>query len=294
VIFLQILRATGHPEAGWDFVRAELGSHAVYAYLVLLSFWAVRKIAAGARALGPSLERLTPAAARTGNFFAGTTSVAGPVVLTALLTLVLSLNLYWRWGVAVAAIILPYIALPVFPIMTMFWVYVAVLVGLDRLGRQQMELGPFPEDTSLGLRPVGALAFTAFLIFCAETVPFLLVNLRDRVQLIVGLTFFIAGVVVFFLSMWLLHRQMVDAKRRHLAWVRRLYGEAFAPLRPKPTVEGLQARAPLMGAAEALEKRAVAIQEWPFDDRTMARIVAISTGVVTTVVARFVARAVGL
>jgi hypothetical protein len=294
LIFLQVLWAMGHASLGWEFVRTQLSSHAVYAYMVLVSFWAARKIAREARALEPSLQRLASPSARTGNVFAGMTSVAGPVALTVLLTIVLSINLLGRWGAAPAAIILPYLAVPIFPIMTMFWVYVSVLVGLDRLGRQPMELGVFPEDTSLGLRPVGALAFTAFLVFCAETLPFLLVNLRDRLQLILGLCFFVAGVVVFFLSMWRLHRQMMAAKARHLAWVRALYGEAFAPIRPRPTLEGLQARAPLVSAAEALEKRALSIQEWPFDDRTMARIVAVSTGVVTTTLARFVMRAVGL
>jgi multisubunit Na+/H+ antiporter MnhC subunit len=275
-------------------VRAQLSGHAVYAYMVLLSFWAVRKIETNARALEPALQRLTPGAAPTGNVFAGMGNAVGPVALTAVLTAVLSVNLLRRWEIEAVAILLPYLALPVFPIMTLFWVYVVVLVGLDRLGRQAIELGPFPEDTSLGLRPVGALAFSAFLIFCAATGPFLLVNLRDRVQLIVGLTFFLAGVGVFFLSMWRLHRQMVEAKARHLAWVRGLYGEAFAPLRPRPTLEALQARAPLVSAAEALEKRAVAIQEWPFDDRTMGRIVAISTGVVSTLLGRFALRALGL
>jgi hypothetical protein len=46
--------------------------------------------------------------------------------------------------------------------------------------------------------------------------------------------------------------------------------------------------------AEGFEKRALAIQEWPFDDRTMTRIVGISTGVVTAIIVRFVLRAMGL
>ena len=294
VIFLRILRVTGHSSVGSEWVLDRLSSHAVYAYMVLLSFWAVRKIGTNARTLEPALQRLRRDAPATHNVFAGMSSAVGPIALTAVLTVVLSVNLLRSWEMAAVAILLPLLALPIFPIMTLFWVYVVVLVGLDRLGRRPMELGPFPEDTSLGLRPVGALSFTAFLIFCAATVPFLLVNLRDRVQLIVGLAFFVAGVVVFFLSMWRLHRQMVEAKVRHLAWARGLYGEAFSPIRPQPTLEALQARAPLLSAAEALEKRAVAIQEWPFDDRTMGRIVAISTGVVTTLLGRFALRALGL
>jgi len=94
--------------------------------------------------------------------------------------------------------------------------------------------------------------------------------------------------------MWRLHRQLLEAKRRHLAWARSLYTEAYEPVRENVTLEAIRERAPLVSAAEAIEKRAGLIQEWPFDDRTMTRIVAISTGVVTAIISRMVLRSVGL
>jgi hypothetical protein len=178
--------------------------------------------------------------------------------------------------------------------MTLFWVYLALLVGLDRVGREPMKLGSFPEDLSLGLGPVGTTVFDAFLIFCVITVPFLLGSLMDRLDLAIGLAFFGAGVGAFFLSVWRLHRQMVETKRMHVAHTASVYGEMYEPLRAQMTPATLQACATPLNAAEGLARRALAIQEWPFDDRTMTRIVAISTGVATAVIARSVLSAIGL
>ena len=41
------------------------------------------------------------------------------------------------------------------------------LLGLDRLGQERLSLDPFPQDTSLGLAPVGSLAFTGFALLLA-------------------------------------------------------------------------------------------------------------------------------
>ena len=157
-----------------------------------------------------------------------------------------------------------------------------------------MTLGSFPEDLSLGLGPIGATVFHAFLILCAISVPFLIVSLRDRLDLSIGLAFFGAGVGAFFLSTWRLHGQMVETKRKHVTRAGMLYAETYEPLGAQMTPQKLQACAPQLSAAEALVRRASAIQEWPFDERTMTRIVAISTGVVTAVIARSIVSAVGL
>ncbi|HET7009594.1 MAG TPA: hypothetical protein VFI11_02360 [Anaerolineales bacterium] len=215
-------------------------------------------------------------------------------MLTALVTAVESAPRALLEGVVPTLLFAPYQGVWVLPMMTLFWVYIAFLIGLDRLGRKPMNLGSFPEDLSLGLGPVGSTVFHAFLIFCAMTVPFLLVSLRDRLDLTIGLAFFGAGVGAFFLSVWRLHRQMVETKHPHVSRAGMLYAETYDPLRAQMTPATLQACAAPLNAAEALMRRALAIQEWPFDERTMTRIVAISSGVATAVIARFVLSAIGL
>jgi hypothetical protein len=87
---------------------------------------------------------------------------------------------------------------------------------------------------------------------------------------------------------------MVAAKARYVAAARALYLEAYAPRRRTPDTDTLRRQAPLLGAAEALEKRAESILEWPLDERVMARVVIVTTGVFTSLVAALVLSQVGL
>jgi hypothetical protein len=298
VVLMGLMRASGQPgHAGlsWALVTDWLPSHGVQSYMIIVSFWAVRKLAADVRALGPTISNLCPARENGApSPFAGMGSLAGPLVLTIVVSALESAKTAVIWGVVPAFLILPYMGVWVLPMLTLIWVYIAFLLGLDQLGRRQMNLESFPEDLSLGLGPVGTAVFNAFLIFCAITVPFLFVSLRDWLDLTIGLTFFGAGVGAFYLSVWRLHRQMVEIKATHVFRTRAVYAEMYVPLRAQMTPATLETSAASLGAAEALVRRALAIQEWPFDERTMTRIVGISTGVVTAIIARFILSAVGL
>ena len=101
-------------------------------------------------------------------------------------------------------------------------------------------------------------------------------------------------VAMFFLSMSRLHRQMADAKAGYIAQMRALYAEAYGPLRAKPTVKTLEARASLLSTAHALAERAERIQEWPVDERMTALVAIIVTGVVTSLIVRVLLVAAGL
>jgi hypothetical protein len=166
---------------------------------------------------------------------------------------------------------------------TFVWVYLTLQVGLRRFGRLRLSLDAYPNDFALGVRPAGTVAFTGFWTLVVTVTPLLLVTSSNRLALGVGLIVLLGGVAAFFLSLRGLNRQMVAAKRRELARARRLYSQAFQPVRDEPTLEALQRHAGLLNAAEALEKRAERIQEWPFDERTVARVVAISTSVLAAI-----------
>jgi hypothetical protein len=49
-----------------------------------------------------------------------------------------------------------------------------------------------------------------------------------------------------------------------------------------------------LNAAEALEKRAERIQEWPFDEATFTRVVTIASSVAAVIIARLILDPVGL
>jgi hypothetical protein len=87
---------------------------------------------------------------------------------------------------------------------------------------------------------------------------------------------------------------MVEVKAGELAVARELYAEAYEPVRAAQTLEALERQHSLLGAADALEKRAEAIHEWPIDEGIWARVITITTSVVAITIARLILEPFGL
>jgi hypothetical protein len=88
--------------------------------------------------------------------------------------------------------------------------------------------------------------------------------------------------------MYRLHRQMLAVKEREIAIARGLYGEAYEPVRVSRTLDVLEERQGLLSAADAFEKRARAIHEWPVDEGTFARVATIATSVTAATIGRLI------
>jgi hypothetical protein len=146
----------------------------VFAYEVVLTFWAVGRFTRERDTVQRSVDKLAagPEQAAT-PVFGGMASTWGPLALT----LVFVMVTVWRTTVVgdlgAALVWLPVAVLLNLPLMTAVWAYLALLVGLYRLGRRTLSLAAFPEDLSLGLGEVGRLAFTAFWIYGAGFAPVL-------------------------------------------------------------------------------------------------------------------------
>jgi hypothetical protein len=87
---------------------------------------------------------------------------------------------------------------------------------------------------------------------------------------------------------------MVAVKATEVAIARELYAEAYDPVRTARTLEALERQARLLGAADALEKRAHAIHEWPIDEGTLARVITIATSVIAITIGRLILDPLGL
>jgi hypothetical protein len=267
-------------------------SQVALAYVVVLCLWGVGRLARGARAIEPELARLTKTE-RPVYIASDVTTVAGPLALTLAISIVNTAGSIGRFGPSAIAIV-PLLALSLLPITTFVWTYLELLVAIDRLGRERLALDVFPQDRSLGLGSVGSLAFTGFVVLIAAAVPILVTASSNLSTVAVSLLVVAVTVAMFFLSMSRLHRQMADAKAGYVARMRALYAEAYAPLRAKPTVKTLEARASLLSTAQALAERAEQIQEWPVDERMTALVAIIVTGVVTSLIVRVLLVAAGL
>jgi hypothetical protein len=177
---------------------------------------------------------------------------------------------------------------------TFLWTYASLQLGLDRLGREHLRPDAARIDPTLGLRPLGGVAFMGLWMLLAWLVPLLLTGLPDLVGVAIGIAVLGGALATFFLSLLRLHWQMVEVKESELAIARGLYAQAYEPVGKAPTLEALERQHSLLGAADALEKRARAIHEWPIDEGTVASVITIATSVIAVTIARLILDPLGL
>lgn len=289
------LELTGRNPMGWQLGLFLIPEALVYCYAIMHAIWGADKIARDANDLEPRLVELTSAGQEPSpRIFRGMGNTTGPVLIAlvislSLLDVVVEMEAWW-----VVLALLMFNVIIHLPITTLFWTYLMLMFGLNRLGTRHLAFDAYGGDKSLGLLPVGKLAFTGFWVFAANLAPILLVSLTSVVSLAVGLLVFVAGAVAFFLSLWRVHEQMGRARQRQILEAQTLYEQAYEPLMTTHTLEILEERSGLLSAAEALERRAEAIQTWPFSDALLTRIVVIGLSVVTAIVVRLVMKPLGL
>jgi hypothetical protein len=262
---------------------------------ILLSLWGAARITDELRRVGRALtEVVEQDEGDVRAVFRGMDSTVAPLLLTAAGVLVLPLDeaLTGEPGAAVIQAV-TWVVVGI-PLWTAVWVYLTLQLGLNRLGRGHLTLQGYRGDRSLGLRPVGRLAFTGFWMLIGSVGPLVLTNVSDAAGVILGIAVLVVGIGLFFLSLRRLNRQMVVVKQRELDRARVLYMQAYDKVRDQPTLEVLQGQVGLLNAAEALEKRAERIQEWPFDEATFARVITIASSAVATIIARLLLEQVGL
>jgi hypothetical protein len=291
LILLLSLTASGQsPDAaGWFSV---LLPQAALGYVTFISLIGTARLFRGARALASDLATL--GIKEETAFFPWMASVAGPLVLLLVVSAISFLAGVQKWGPVSGVADLPLLLANTLPIMTFVWTYLALLAGINALGRFRLALDPFPQDRSLGLGPVGSLALTGFWLVLAAAIPLIVVTADNVATVAMSLAVVGVSTALFFLSMFRLHRQMGEAKARYLMTTRGIYGDAWAPVRLKPTLKALQAQGPVLAVAQALVDRAERVQEWPIDERATAWVAVVVTGVVTSLIVRLVLVAAGV
>jgi hypothetical protein len=267
-------------------------NYAALSLAVILALWGTERIARRVEALRAKASAVLEADG--GVSFAGMNSVVGPLAISVAAAIAFAISALVRDGWAAAALRgATWIVLGL-ALWTFLWTYVSLQVGLNRLGRVHLRRDAALVDPSLGLRPLGGVAFMGLWMLLACVVPVVLTGLPDVVGVVIGATVLAAAMGTFFFSLWRLHRQMVSIKEEQLALARKLYAEAYEPLRTDPTLASLDRQQALLSAADALEKRAHAIHDWPVDQGTWAWIITIATSVVALTVGRLILKPLGI
>lgn len=285
------VRLSGQLFGAQDFVNL-LATQGVLAYACFVLLWGGGLVGRQAAVVQQELARLAPRAAAT-DLFRGVGSVRGPLLLTAIVVVIASAYGWTRYGPLPPLAALPLLFVYLTPILTFVWVYLTILTDVNRLGREPLALDVFPQDRTLGLEKLGSLVSTGLGLVLVAAVPVLLASSDQPVTLGISLTIVGVAVAIFVLSMWRLHRQMAAAKTQYIAIARRLYAEAYAPIRQETSVATLEAQSSVLRAAQTLEERAHNLPSWPIDEGTLRFIAVVITGVVTSLIVRGLFAAAG-
>src|SRR5215208_165990 len=103
---------------------------------------------------------------------------------------------------------------------TFVWTYVTLQLGLNRLGRERLVPDAARVDPSLGLRPLGGVAFTGLWMLLVWLVPVVLTGLSDVTGAVIGMLVLALALAGFFVSLSGLHRHMVEVKAGELGIAR--------------------------------------------------------------------------
>ena len=288
-----LLLGTDRSSAVWEQSRTLVVlNYVALGFAVLIALWGSRRIARRLETL--LLETSRALAAPVGHPFRGVNGTAGPLAASAVVAVVFGVTALARDGLAPALLRGSTWFVVGIPLWTFLWTYGSVQLGLHRLGGVRLAADAGRGDPGLGVQPLGGVAFTGLWTLLVWLVPVLLTGLNDLVGVVLGALVLTAGLATFFLSLVRLHHQMVAVKRAELAIARELYAKAYEPLRAEPTLEALERQHRLLGAADALERRASAIHEWPIDEATFARVITVTTSVIAMIVGRLILDPFGL
>jgi len=267
-------------------------NYAAISFAVVMSLWGTARIVRRLEALQATTKKIL--VGESSEPFRGLNSIAGPLVASAVAAVVFGVTAFVRDGWTSAFLRGTTWFILGIALFTFVWTYAALLLGLNRLGRDRLVPDPVHVDPGLGLQPLGAVASTGLWMLLAWLVPVLLTGLPDIVGAAIGMLVLTAVLVTFFLSLLRLHWQMVEVKAAELAIARELYAQAYQPVHEARTLEALETQRGLLSAADALEKRASAIHEWPFAERTPTLVITIVTSVIAMTIGRLILDPFGL
>jgi hypothetical protein len=287
-----LLLETGERSAVWEQSRVVvILNYAALSVAMVVTLVGAERLARRMETLEASASKVLSGVPRRA--FREINSVQGPLVAAVVTALAFAVSAFVRDGWTAALLRGATWVVFAIAIWTFLWTYASLQLGLNRLGRAHLRRDAALVDPGLGLRPLGAVAFMGLWLLLAWLVPILVTGLPDIVGLVIGLLVLVAGLGAFVVSLFGLHRQIVQVKEGELELARQLYAEAYEPLRTERTLEALERQHTLLGAADALEKRARAIHDWPVAEGTWAWVIGIATSVVAIACARLILRPFG-
>ncbi|MFZ0891906.1 MAG: hypothetical protein WB778_10310 [Thermoplasmata archaeon] len=175
-----------------------------------------------------------------------------------------------------------------------FGVYLSCVLGVSRFGLEPLKLKHFSEDRMLGLRPLGQIVVYSAGIFSIAITITLGASLitGDVASLAINLVIVAIGVSMLFIPLLGIHKRMVEVKEEEEAKLSSLSKILLSsPKRAGPTNHEVSPANKIEELIElqrfkVLTEWASNISEWPFETRTVERLIAILLAIFAAVLAR--------
>jgi len=180
---------------------------------------------------------------------------------------------------------------------TFAWAWGYSLFRIYRIGSALLNLRPFTEDRTLGLRPFGAASLRLTGLFIALmallSVPVLAgANPAPFLAVLAGGLVF--ALVFFLLPLRSLHAQLLAAKKGRLHWIAQRYTRVMQQVEERgdgPLDEKLVGE---LSAIDKIQRDIQQIHTWPFDTGILVRLTAIILTVVAIITARVIQAVFGV
>ncbi len=175
---------------------------------------------------------------------------------------------------------------------TFFWVFLYSMYRIYSAGKLPLQLRPFTEDRTLGLRPFGriTLQLTALYLFLIAmiVIPQTFLEVGQSVTIALGTILTVLGVAVFFLPLLSLHGKLVAAKQRELAWVSPRLTQLVQRLKQGGS-EGSDDKVIMeLTGLDNVQRQIHQIHSWPFDVGIITRLAAIVFSMIAILLANYV------
>lgn len=175
---------------------------------------------------------------------------------------------------------------------TFIWMYMSSVRGLNRLGKAQLRLISFYEDSHLGMKPVGSVSLSfAWAYFLGIGLVFFSINPVPIPILLALLGLILIGVIFFFLPLQTVHMKMVREKQNAEKALRKRLNQV---LETTGNREGSPNEITEMVMLQMVEQKISKISEWPFDAVTLSWFSAIVITILGTIATRYLLIFLGL
>ncbi len=181
---------------------------------------------------------------------------------------------------------------------TYLWMFANASLGIYRLGKSSLKLGPYLEERMRGAKPLGNLSLSLTVAYYGGVLLLILLfygNLWANIALQTFLSgTLLLGIALFFIPLNSIHMKMQEEKRRLLRDIGAQYSQlnSTSPLKVENTslndIHVELARLTNLQQLEMLDRKASSLPTWPFDIQVVSKFITIVLSVTAVLLSRVI------